>query len=125
MAEEGAFDESADGVEFVGVELVEGFEVEAEVGVGGAAFVVVEDERVCAGVESKGELAEHVEGGLVGARFVAADVGDVDAARVGKSLLGEASLFAEDGEAFCEVHVDHLVVVGDRDDMGAVHWCLT
>jgi hypothetical protein len=82
----------ADGGEFVGVELVEGFEVEAQVGVGGAAFVGVEDERVCAGVESKGELAEHVEGGLVGAGFVAADVGDVDAAGVGEGLLGEALL---------------------------------
>lgn len=89
MAEEGAFDEPADGVELVGVELVEGFEVEARVGVGGAALVVVEDERVCAGVESKGELAEDVEGGLFGAGFVAADVGVELPRSRGHLILGE------------------------------------
>jgi hypothetical protein len=42
VAEDGAFDEGADVVLFVGVELVEGFEAEAEAGFGGASFVGVE-----------------------------------------------------------------------------------
>ena len=48
VAEECAFDELADGFLFVFVELVDGFEVEVEVGVG-ASVVVGEDERICAG----------------------------------------------------------------------------
>lgn len=48
VSEEGSFDEGADGGLFVGVEVVDGFEVEAESGVGGSAFVVGEDERICA-----------------------------------------------------------------------------
>ena len=47
MAQEGAFDEGADGVAFVGVELVDGFEVVAEV-VGDGAFFWVEEEHICA-----------------------------------------------------------------------------
>ena len=62
MSEECAFDEGDDGGLFVGVEVVDGFEVVCEVGVGGAAFVVVEEERVCAGVEGECEVAEYVEG---------------------------------------------------------------
>lgn len=62
MAEEGAFDEGADRLLFVGVELGDGFEVVGEV-VGGAALVVVEDEQICAGVEGEGEVADDVEGG--------------------------------------------------------------
>jgi hypothetical protein len=36
---------------FVGVELVEGFEVQAQAGCFGAAFACVEEERVSAGVQ--------------------------------------------------------------------------
>jgi hypothetical protein len=38
-----------------GVELVEGFEFEAEVGYCGASVVLVEQERVSAGVQGEGE----------------------------------------------------------------------
>lgn len=48
MAEECAFDEVADGLLFVFVELVDGFEVEVEVFCG-ASVVVGEDESICAG----------------------------------------------------------------------------
>lgn len=58
---------------FVGVEVGGGFEGEAEVIVG-AAFVGVEDQRVGDDVERDGDVAEHVEGGCAGARFVAADL---------------------------------------------------
>jgi hypothetical protein len=44
VAEEDRFDELLDGGLLVGVEVVEGFEVEAEVGVGGASYVGFEDE---------------------------------------------------------------------------------
>lgn len=103
MAEEGAFDEGADGVLFVGVEVVDGVEVVGDA-VGEGAFVVVEDERICADVEGGGEAAEDVEGGLAGAGFVAAELGDVDADALGEGWLGEPSLFAEGGEADSEAH---------------------
>ena len=77
MAEEGVFDEGADGGLFVGVELADGFEVVGDV-VGDGSLVVVEDEQICADVEGEGEAAEDVEGGLAGAGFVAAELGDVE-----------------------------------------------
>ena len=46
----------------VGVEVCDGYEDEGEV-VWGLAFVGVEDERVCAGVERECDVAEYVEGG--------------------------------------------------------------
>lgn len=71
VAQQGAFDEAADGVLFVGVELVEGFEVVGQI-VGDAPFPFVEYEHICADVERQRHLAKHVEGGLAGAGFVAA-----------------------------------------------------
>lgn len=102
VAQEDGFDEGADGVFLVVVEAVEGFEVQGEVLVG-AAVVLVEQERVCAGVQRECEVAQDVEGGLAGAGFVASDLGDVDAAAVGQGLLGQALLFACRGEAVGEV----------------------
>lgn len=87
----------------VGVEVVDGFEDEFEV-VWGLAFVLVEDERVCAGVERECDVAEDVEGWGAGAGFVAADLGDVDADGFGEGVLGEAGLFAEVGESLGEGH---------------------
>lgn len=55
MAEEGAFDEGADGVAFVGVELVDGFEVVAQV-VGDGAFFWVEEERRSSVAIKRGEV---------------------------------------------------------------------
>jgi hypothetical protein len=43
VAEEDGFDQLSDGGLFVGVEVAEGFEVEAQVGVGGVAFAGFED----------------------------------------------------------------------------------
>ena len=72
----------------------------------GVAFVGVEEERVCGGVERECELAEGIEGGLVGAGFVAADVADVEPGAFGEGGLGEAVFVAEGGEAVGEGHVD-------------------
>ena len=69
-----------------------------------AAFVGVEDEVVGGDGEGHGEVAEDLEGGLVGAGFIAAQLGDVDADGVGEGLLGHAALFADRGEAVGEVH---------------------
>ena len=77
MADEDAFDDGADGVLFVGVEVLDGFEAELPV-VGGGAFVGVEDELIGAGVERECESSDDVEGGLCWALFVSADLGDVD-----------------------------------------------
>jgi len=55
--EEDGFDEVFDDGSFVGVELLGGFEGEFEVVVG-VAFVVVEDEQICADVEGGGEAAD-------------------------------------------------------------------
>lgn len=104
-AEEESFEGGFEVVAAVGVEAGGCFEGEFEVVVG-SAFVGFEQERVCAGLERDGEVAEDVEGGLVGAGFVAADVRDVDAGAFREGLLGEASLFAEVGESVGEVHVD-------------------
>ena len=93
MSQEGAFDEGADGVAFVGVELVDGFDVVAEV-VGDGAFFWVEEEHICADGEFGGKVSEDVEGGLAGAGFIAADVGDVEAGELGEGVLGEAGVFA-------------------------------
>jgi len=79
VAEECAFDEGADAVAFVGVELVERGEVEPQALVLGVAFVGVEDELVGGGREGDSEGPQDVEGGLVGAGFVAAQLGDVEA----------------------------------------------
>lgn len=63
MFEEDGFDDVADGLAFVVVELAGGFEGEGEVVVG-ASFVVVEHEEVGGDVEGGGEAADDVEGGL-------------------------------------------------------------
>ena len=89
---------------FVGVEVVGGFEVEAET-FAWTALVVVEEEHICAYREGEGHLAEHFEAGLGAAGFVAAQLGGVHADAFGEHGLGEASLFAEGGESVCEVHV--------------------
>ena len=65
MAEECAFDECSDAGLFVGVELVEGFEVVGDV-VGDGSLVLVEDEHICADVEGDGESADDVESRLAG-----------------------------------------------------------
>lgn len=109
MADEDAVDDGADGVLFVGVEVGDG--LEAELPVVGGVFVGVEDELIGVGVEREGESADDVEGGLRGALFVAADLGDVDADLVGEGLLGEALGVAEGGEAFGEVHAVHVAAL--------------
>lgn len=76
VAEEDGFDDGAEDGFFVVGELVDGFEVEAEVVVG-AASVFVEDESGCGG-----------------GCFIAADLGDVDADAFGEGVLGERSLLA-------------------------------
>lgn len=60
----------------------------------GAAFVVVEEERVRADVEGEREGAEDVEGGLAAACLIAPDLGDVGAGAVGELLLGERLVLA-------------------------------
>lgn len=87
VAQERAFDEGGDVFLFFGGELVDGFELEPQGWVLGAAFVVVEEERVSADVEGERQGAEDVEGGLTGAGFVAADLGDVGAGALGELLL--------------------------------------
>ena len=56
--------------------MVECGEVESKGLVLGSAFVGVEDEVVGGDCEGDGEGAEDVEGGLVGACFVAAQLGE-------------------------------------------------
>ena len=73
MAEECAFDELADGGLFVGWELVEGVEVGSEA-CGWLSVFGVEEEHICADGEVGGEAPEDVEGGLAGARFIAAEL---------------------------------------------------
>ena len=75
-----------------------GFEGEREIVVG-FAFVRFEEELVCAGGERECEVAEGVDGGLVGAGFVAADVGDVEACELREGVLGEAGVFAGGDES--------------------------
>ena len=118
VAEEGAFDEGADGVAFVGVELVDGFEVVAEV-VGDGAFFWVEEEHICADGQFGGEAAQDVEGGLAGAGFIAAELADVDADAIGESGLGESAFAAQGGEALGEVHGVEQFEVGCCDHMRA------
>nr|WP_019145984.1 hypothetical protein [Aeromicrobium massiliense] len=72
-----------------GGELVDGFELEPQGGVLGAAFVVVVEERVSADAERERKCAEDVKGGLAGAGLVATDLGDVGAGAFGELLLGE------------------------------------
>lgn len=80
----------------------------------GAAFVRVENQLVGGDGECDGESAQDVKAGLVGAGFVASELGDVDADGVGEGLLGHAALFADRGEAVGEVHGgETLQQVGD------------
>lgn len=116
MADEDAFDDGADGVLFVGVEVLDGFEAELPV-VGGGAFVGVEDELIGAGVERECESSDDVEGGLCLALFVSADLGDVDVDAFGEDCLGEAAFVAEGGESFGEVHGD-----GEHGVIGLSQW---
>lgn len=57
VAEECAFDDVLDGGLFVGVQLVEGFEVEAQAAGCRAALGVGEDELVGGDVEGEGEVS--------------------------------------------------------------------
>ena len=90
VAEEGAFDEGADAVALVGVELVERGQVQAQAFVLGAAFARVEDEFVGRDSEGDGERTEDVEGGLVGPGLVAPQRGDVGPDGVGEGPLGDS-----------------------------------
>ena len=74
VSEQGAFDHGQDGVLLVGVEVVEGFHAQAQGGVLGAAFGVVKHERVGADRQGQGEVAQYVQGGLVGASFIASSL---------------------------------------------------
>lgn len=100
-----------DGLLFVGVELVDCFEVDGEV-VGWLAVVVGEDELVGGDGEGDGESADGVECGLGVAGFVASDLGDVEVDGFGEGGLGVAALFAEMGELFGEVHREFECVQG-------------
>ena len=86
----------------------------------GFAFVGFEEELVCAGVEREREVAEGVDGGLVGAGFVAADVGDVEACEVGEGVLGEAGVFAGGDEAGGEGGGVEWVCADGGDHMGGL-----
>lgn len=61
MAQQDGLDEVDDGVLLVVVELVERFEVEAELVVGETALILVEHESVGADGEADGEGAEDLE----------------------------------------------------------------
>lgn len=89
VAQERAFDEGGNVFLFVGGELVDGFELESQRRILGAAYVVVEEERVSADVEREREGAQDMEGRLAAPGFVAADLGDVRVGAVGELLLGE------------------------------------
>lgn len=88
VAQERTFDERRDVLLLFVGELVDGFELEPQRLALRAAFVV-EEERVSADVERERQGAEDVEGGLAGAGFVTADLGDVGAGAFGELLLGE------------------------------------
>ena len=106
MSDEGGFDEGADGVLFVFVELVDGFEVSAEVL---GEMIVVVGEGVDAHRQAGGDAVENVEGGLAGSGFVAAELGDVDADSVCEGLLGVSACFAGVGEVVGEGHkLEHM-----------------
>ena len=61
VPQEGAFDEGGDVFLLFGGELLDGFELESQRLALGAAFVVVEEERVSADVERQRQGAEDVE----------------------------------------------------------------
>lgn len=103
MAQEHGFDEGADDGFLVGVEVLDGFEVEAQVVVG-AAFVGVEDELIGADGERDCESADDVESGLGAPGLIAAELADVDAGALGERSLGEVAFLAEGGESVVEVH---------------------
>ena len=61
-----------------------------------------------------------MEGGLAVAGFVAADLGDVDAAAVGEDLWGEGAVLAEGDEAVGEVSVGRGLASGAGKRAGRV-----
>jgi hypothetical protein len=103
VAEEGVFNEGADGCLFFGAYLADCSEVVVEA-VGDGAFCFFEDERIWADGEGDGESSKDAEGGLAGAALVAAQLGDVDADPVGERRFSERPLSAEGGEAGSEGH---------------------
>ena len=83
------------------------------------SFVGFEEELVCAGAERECEVAEGVDVGLVGAGFIAADVGDVEAGGVGERDLGEPGVFAGFGESLGEGFGVEWVCCDGVDHTGA------
>ena len=81
------FEEFSGELLVVGVEVVDGFEDEVEV-VGGLAFVFVEDERVCDGVERECDVAEDVEGGGLMCRLRSGGFGRRGRRRLRRGRLG-------------------------------------
>ena len=122
MLEEHGLDEPLDHLALVGIEVARRLIGQPEVLVG-IAIMLSEDERVSRHVHRDGDLGEHVEGGRTRPRFIAADLGDVDADAVGEGLLGQAPFFAGGGEAGGEVH-EH-VDCGYVDHTAALRQCLT
>lgn len=85
-------------------EVAQGLELEFERFVR-AAFVLVEEQHICADAQRHGEPPQDIEGGLAGAALVALQLREVDADEFGELTLGERARFAQLCEAFGEVHV--------------------
>jgi len=85
---EGGFDDSL----FVGVELADGFELEAEL-VARAALGLIKEEIVGRHAERDGETLDGLERRLAGADLVAVDLNGMDARELAQGLLGQAGWF--------------------------------
>jgi hypothetical protein len=75
VAQERALDESADAGAFVGVELVECFEVQTQGLVLGSAFVGIEEEVAGLNCERDGDGSQDKRHGLFAARIVGCSCG--------------------------------------------------
>jgi len=101
--EDEGIEEGFDDFLFVGVELANGFELEAEL-IARTPRGLVEEEIIGRDAERNGEALDGFQRGLAGAGLVAVDLDGMDARELAQGLLGQPARFAEGGDTLRKRH---------------------
>lgn len=104
MLEDQPLEDGLGGSQFLGCELVERLQDELDALVLGAAFLLVEDQRISRNIEGDNQSLEDGEVGLDMAGLVALNLRHMNLDHGRQGFLGKVPRFAEGGELFGERH---------------------